>query len=223
MFHVKPDMTIEKLLHFIRAQGLNVNEGQALAFSMYLAMLQDWGRRINLYSTHDRDRLVERHFLASCYYAHYLQDQISTFGRILDLGSGAGFPGIILAILSPGSEVVLLEASRKKSLFLRQVVRSLNLSATVVHERAEQLNLGVDGRFPVVVARAVASLDKLIVYGRRIVRTGGIMITMKGINYAREMLLGHNAQNQLVVSEIDSRWIEFSGSMKNKIMVKVEF
>ncbi len=222
MFHVKPDITVEKLLRFIRTQGMEVDEGQSRVFAAYHEMLLDWGRKINLYSKHDRERLIARHFLVSCYYAYYLRHYIPGANRILDLGSGAGFPGIIIAILLPKSRVVLLESSRKKSLFLRKAGQNLGLSVTVVNERAERMVLSGAERYSVVVARAVASLPRLIEYGKRLARPGGLLLAMKGSNYRQEMRTEDGRGNKLIVNEIDVSWVMFSEMMKNKVLLSVE-
>jgi 16S rRNA (guanine527-N7)-methyltransferase len=122
------------------------------------------------------DRIWGRHLLNCAVLDEYLPPGSS----VCDLGSGAGLPGIVLALLRPDCSVVLLEPLLRRSAFLEEVVADLELTtATVVRARAEDYGKS-DPRHDIVVARAVAPLDRLVEWAMPLLRTGGILLAQKG-------------------------------------------
>ncbi|MGO1894033.1 MAG: 16S rRNA (guanine(527)-N(7))-methyltransferase RsmG [Luteimonas sp.] len=141
----------------------------------YLALLVRWSRTYNLTAVRDPQQMVTRHLLDSLALAPHL-DGVS---NLADLGTGAGLPGIPLAIARPGLQVALVESNGKKARFLRQAVRSLDLDNASVHEcRAEALDL--PGQFDAVTARALATLADIIAFGGHLLRPGGRLLALKG-------------------------------------------
>ena len=106
-----------------RALGLDLTAGQGEQFLAYLDLLLKWNRRINLTSLRTPDEIISRHFLDSLLLLPHLPET----GRLLDIGSGAGFPGLPLKIVRPGLSVDLVEATAKKASFLKEAVRRLGL------------------------------------------------------------------------------------------------
>ena len=117
-------------------------------FTTYLTLLQKWNAKTNLTSIRDEEGILSRHFLESILCARALPSGIQT---LLDFGSGAGFPGLPIAILRPDLQVTLAESQHKKSAFLREAVRTLNLTTQVHAGRAEDLKT----RFDCITLRAV--------------------------------------------------------------------
>lgn len=148
-------------------------------------------RRVNtvlgLISQNDVDRIPLRHFLDSLMPA--LKGILPTDGTILDIGSGGGFPGIPLAIFLPGTDFVLVESNRKKSVFLRKMRRVLALhNVTVRNNRAESLAEIIPGRsYDGAVARAVASVSQLVTWCERVLKPGGRLICYKGLHPEEEI------------------------------------
>ncbi|MFH1079571.1 MAG: 16S rRNA (guanine(527)-N(7))-methyltransferase RsmG [Pseudomonadota bacterium] len=164
------------------AHALNVAlEGQALdLFDRYYRELLLWNEKMNLVSVHTPEQIVIKHFVDSLAPIPYI---IAPRGRLLDIGSGGGFPGIPLKIAQPTLHVSLLEASRKKSSFLKHLIRQLPLSqAVVIHARAESAMQDNVYRhaFQTMISRAAFKLPELFMMARFFLSPGGLLIAMKG-------------------------------------------
>lgn len=140
----------------------------------------------NLVSRRAREELRTRHVPECVAFARTLP---SGGARVLDLGSGGGFPGLVVAICRPDLEVHLLDATAKKTGFLQEVSEELDLGCTVHTGRAEDLaaTSGLRGSFDVVTARAVAPLDRLIGWSLPFLRRNGLLYAMKGDRWAEEL------------------------------------
>ena len=172
--------------------GIALSDGQLGQFQRFLALLTDWSQRMNLVGNADPDVVVRRHFAESIALGAALREReiLRPDGRVLDLGAGAGFPGIPMKIVWPGLTLTLLEATEKKARFLAAAVEALALDGTdVVTGRAE--TLGHDAklreRFDLVVARAVAPLPVLLELALPFARVGGRVAMPKGSRAAAEI------------------------------------
>jgi 16S rRNA (guanine527-N7)-methyltransferase len=138
----------------------------------------------NLVSARARDELRERHIPECLAFAERLPRQ----GRFLDLGSGGGFPGIVVALHEPARSVHLLDATRKKTGFLRDAAATLGITVEVHTGRAEDLGRGeLAGTFDVVTARAVAPLATLVAWSSPFLRPLGALYAIKGERWATEV------------------------------------
>jgi 16S rRNA (guanine527-N7)-methyltransferase len=136
--------------------------------------MDEWGARMNLTAIRDRDQQLTKHVLDSLSVWPWVRGE-----RVADLGSGAGFPGIPLAVLEPQRHFALIESTGKKCDFLREVVRQLALeNVEVVQVRAESYRPQV--RFGTVVARAVGPIPELVRRAGHLVAGGGRLLAMKG-------------------------------------------
>lgn len=136
--------------------GIDLSPQKKELFLSYLSLLLWWNRKINLTSVKDLNLLVRRHFLDSIAIVPYL----TPTGRLMDVGSGAGFPGLPLKIVLPAKEVVLLEARRKRANFLRELIRRLNIEGVrIIERRLEDLEPKEIGLFDDVVTRAFGATD----------------------------------------------------------------
>jgi 16S rRNA (guanine527-N7)-methyltransferase len=143
----------------------------------YAQILADAGVERGLVGPREVDRLWDRHILNSAAIVELLGDD----DRIADIGSGAGLPGIPLALARPGLRVTLIEPLLRRSEFLREVVDDLDLEITVIRGRAEDQSVQVQvGGMDAVVSRAVASLDKLTKWSVPLLVSGGRMVAIKG-------------------------------------------
>jgi 16S rRNA (guanine527-N7)-methyltransferase len=148
---------------------LNAAEGES--FATYLELLLRWNARMNLTAIRDEAGILSRHFVESIACAQALPTGIAT---LLDFGSGAGFPGIPIALCRPEMVVTLAESQGKKAAFLREAVRVLGLSSAIHAGRAETLPL----RFDCVTLRAVDRMEEAVELGGRMVRPGGWLAPM---------------------------------------------
>ena len=158
--------------------GIDLSSEQTRLFIIYLHILQFWNTKINLTSIRDEKGIVIRHFLDSLTIFKFVKGG----SRILDVGSGAGFPGIPLKIVNPSIEITLLESSQKKVYFLKDVIRRLRLEGiSAVCARAESEDNGVQRNYyDFVISRAVGSVDKLVELCKPYLVDDGEIILMRG-------------------------------------------
>ena len=169
-------MTNEQLLRE-GAQLIGVKNLRTDLFLSYIDLLRKWGKRINLSSVLSDREIIIKHLLDSLTVAEF----IPPGSRVLDIGTGAGFPGIPLYIYDPSLSVTLVESVGKKAAFLKEVKRSLGLSGVDIHNaRAEELSDGMRGRFDRVTFRAVGSVNTLVTLGTPYLDIRGEMVIMKG-------------------------------------------
>jgi 16S rRNA (guanine527-N7)-methyltransferase len=155
------------------------NELSSIAESqiqLYLDLLVKWNHKINLTAEKDPDSILKRHVFDSIQYHRAFK-----FGfRLMDIGSGAGFPGIPLKIIFPEVPLVLVESQRKRCSFMETVVRELELDQTeVIHSRAEDISAIWEGQFDAVIFRAVSNLNQCLKLGERFVAPEGRLIVKK--------------------------------------------
>lgn len=171
------------------APRFGLSAAQCEQFARYYALLVDWNSRINLTAITEPQAVVEKHFLDSLL---LLDDvQFKEGDTLIDVGTGAGFPGIPLAIVCPGLEVTLLDSLRKRVTFLETVCGELELSnVTAAHERAELFAKQTAHRdaYDWATARAVARLPLLCEYCLPFVKAGGHFIACKGPDGAAELV-----------------------------------
>jgi 16S rRNA (guanine527-N7)-methyltransferase len=164
-----------------RFLGISLSSSQLDAFSWYSMELIDWNQRINLTAITDPDEIAPKHFLDSL--SCMLVKDFQPGGRAVDVGTGAGFPGLPLKIVFPQFQFVLVESIEKKVTFCQHVIKQLNLNEIeVVHARAEQIGHleGFRESFDWAFARAVASLEILLEYLLPLLKVGGKAIIQKG-------------------------------------------
>ena len=173
---------MEALLSGAQRLGLDLSNDQLLQFQRYFQDLVDWNGRTNLTAITDHREVQTKHFLDSLTVSLGISKDVTTNGTLIDVGSGAGFPGLPLKILWPSLRVTLVESVGKKAAFLRHVTDALGLKGVeVCNERSE--TLGHDDRmretFDVVVSRAVADLSVLAELTLPFCKLGGRVVVQK--------------------------------------------
>lgn len=154
--------------------GLDLECGQKAQLMAYIALLEKWNRAYNLTAIRERKKMLSHHILDSLTVLPYISGR-----HVIDVGSGAGFPGMVLAIADPARHYTLLDSNGKKTRFLQQVVAELGLeNVAVVHARIESYR--AVGPFDCVLARAVASLAELVSLCTGLIGNHGRYIFMKG-------------------------------------------
>jgi len=179
-------MTTDDFIAAARAFDVLLDPAQCDAFETYYRELVVWNARVNLTTITARDEVWVKHFLDSLSVA----PSVRAARRVLDLGSGAGFPGVPLKIALPHLNLTLLEATGKKVAFLQHLVAQLGLrDVAILHARAEDAAHAAAQRtqYDAVVARAVAALATLVEYALPFVRVGGVFIAQKGVAVDDEM------------------------------------
>jgi len=173
----------ELLLKGLGALGLDLTGVQADAFGTYLHELKRWSGAYGLTSLKTDEDIIVKHFIDSCLYFKALPAGI---GSVADVGSGAGLPGLPLKIMRPELRVFLIEASQKKSAFLRHMLRVLGLEGIeCIESRVEDVaGIEVDA----ALTRALFSVGDFIKKAGHIVRPGGLFVLSKGPKAAEELL-----------------------------------
>jgi 16S rRNA (guanine527-N7)-methyltransferase len=169
----------ELLVEGAKGFGIQLNEKQLEAFDLYLRELIKWNQKINLTAIRTEKGIVSKHFIDSLSVFPYLSRTTS----LLDIGSGAGFPGIPLKIVQPSLEVTLVDSVRKKVDFQKHIVRMLGLKGTeAIHGRIQDKEIlqSMTGRFDAVISRAFSDLRTFLRLAFPFLRKGGILIAMKG-------------------------------------------
>lgn len=169
--------------------GLILTPDQVEAFELYYRQLVVWNERANLTAITDYEEVQIRHFLDSLSCLQVLTD-LSPEARCIDIGAGAGFPGLPLKIIRTQLRLTLLESTGKKVSFLEHMVRKLGLQGVeLIKGRAEELGRRPDRResYDVALARAVAQLPVLLEYALPLLKLGGVFVAQKGMEIEDEV------------------------------------
>jgi 16S rRNA (guanine527-N7)-methyltransferase len=178
------------LLSGVQALGLSLTEAQVALLLDYLALLQKWNKVYNLTAVRDPAEMMTHHLLDSLSVIPPLLRQ--TGGqpvRLLDVGSGGGLPGVVIAITCPQIQVTCVDTVGKKAAFIQQAAASLKLpNLRGVHARVESLTAEESGGFDVIGSRAFASLVDFVNWSRPALKPGAAWMAMKGKHPADELL-----------------------------------
>ncbi len=181
------------LIEGSKAFGIQLDEKMVAAFDLYLRELLKWNQKINLTAIRTEKGIVLKHFLDSLSAFPYLSKTAS----LLDIGSGAGFPGIPLKIVRPSLEITLIDSVRKKIDFQRHIIRMLGLKDTeAIHGRIQDKEIlqSMTGRFDAVISRAFSDLQTLRLLAFPFLKKGGILLAMKGELDEKE--IGHLSKRE---------------------------
>jgi len=188
MAHPRTERTLaERLEEGLRELHLELSNAQRERLLQLVAMLARWNRRFNLTAVRDPAWMIGQHLLDSLAILPYLQGT-----RVLDLGSGPGFPGLPLAIARPPAAFTLLDSNGKKTRFAQQAIIELGLSnVRVVRERAEDFR-PPEG-FDTITVRAFAALSDILELARPLLRRDGLLLALKGRRPDREFAVAELA------------------------------
>ena len=209
----------ETLTSQAKELGMKVTPEQAQQFQTYMELLLEWNEKINLTSITEPDQVVEKHFLDSI--TLLLWKKLKQGAKVIDVGTGAGFPGIPLKILRPDVDLTLLDGTMKRLNFLGEVCTALKLSARRVHKRAEEAGLDktMRERYDLATARAVAPLNVLAEYCLPLVKMKGYFIAMKGPGAAQELEEAENALDILGAGEPEVMALTLPGGEERNLVI----
>lgn len=187
-----------KLASGARQLGLLLTKKQLEKFGIYEQLIEEWSKHTNLISSNSREALVARHLLDSL--SCLAMNHVSPGDRVVDIGTGAGLPGIPVKIAEPGISLTLLEASIKRARFLEHTLRELGLKdVRVACYRAEDFAHIETEResYDIALARAVAPMPTLLEYALPLLKTDGALIAQRGKNAKVEVRNAAYANKQL--------------------------
>ena len=165
---------------------MDIDNVSAEKFAVYMELLREWNEKINLTAITDEEGILVKHFFDSCSISEFVDNN----SKIIDIGTGAGFPGLPLKIVNDTLNLTLVDSLNKRINFLNEVKNKLGLkNVETVHGRAE--DVGIDNKYrekyDFAVSRAVAELRILVEYLLPLVKVGGKVIAMKGPNIDKEV------------------------------------
>lgn len=180
-------MEMEKLAKYAKLYDIDVSTEMISKFQKYADILLEWNEKMNLTRITEPDEIIVKHFLDSILLLRYID--LPENAGVIDVGTGAGFPGIPLKIVRPDISLVLLDSLRKRVGFLEHVSEQLDMDNRCIHGRAEEAGRKTELRekFHVATARAVASLPVLSEYCLPFVEVGGIFAAFKGVEISDEV------------------------------------
>ena len=206
---------IKTLIDECKNQNIELDENKAKALKIYKELLVEWNEKMNLTAITEDYEVIIKHFVDCLECTHLITDE----KKIIDVGTGAGFPGMVLAIYYPQIEFTLLDGLNKRLIFLEEVVNKLGLkNVKIVHARAEEAarNEEYFETFDAVVSRAVANLPVLLEYTSPYVKVNGKCIVMKGDNAKEELDLAKNAMNILKIKNIEKKEYKYSYTINDE-------
>ncbi len=169
-------MTILELQRRMKERGIILSPDMAKQLDTYAIFLQEYNEKINLTAITDYEEIIDKHF-----YDSLLAAEKDLSGTLVDVGTGAGFPGVVLKIAFPELKVILLEPLLKRCVFLEELIGKLGLQGIeVVRGRGEEYSLKHREEYDYVTARAVTNMNKLIEICGAMVKIGGSFIAMRG-------------------------------------------
>ncbi|MEA3346285.1 MAG: 16S rRNA (guanine(527)-N(7))-methyltransferase RsmG [Chloroflexota bacterium] len=218
---------MHSLIEGTQAWGMKLSEAQLQAFQTYYEELVAWNARFNLTAITGYQQVQIRHFLDSLSCLLILEERLPSDAppRVIDIGTGGGFPGIPLKLLRPDWDLTLVDSTRKKVCFLEHVVEALRLRGVkTLWARVEELGQDPAHReqYDVATARAVAELSVLAEYLLPLCRIGGVMIAPKGLKARAEVQAAERAIDTLGGRVIEMRRVNLPGLEETRYLIVVE-
>lgn len=202
MNEMQKEKFIEIMQEKLKKLEIHFSMEQTEQFFEYMKLLIEWNEKINLTAITEPEEIITKHFIDSLTILKYIKNDY----KVVDVGTGAGFPGIPLCIMNPTIKMTLVDSLNKRLIFLQEVVNTLKLkNIEIVHARAEELGQNIKYReaFDIATSRAVANLSTLSEYLIPLVKINGKIISMKASNAKQEIDEAQNAI-QILGGQIES-------------------
>lgn len=187
------DFNLQEIAPMCEKFGVHLDSDQCAKLNRYGNLLLEWNEKMNLTAITEPREVLYKHFYDCILFLKHVK--VPQNARLIDVGTGAGFPGMVLKIVRPDLAVTLLDGLNKRLTFLNAVAEDLGLSVETVHLRAEDAgrNPQYRERFDLATARAVSALPTLCEYCLPLVKKGGQFVAMKGSSAAEEVAAAQNA------------------------------
>ena len=210
-----------KMIELSKKINVQLNDEQIKKYFEYMTLLLDWNEKINLTAITEMDDVILKHFIDSMTVLKYIENEES----IIDVGTGAGFPGIPIAIMKKDVKITLLDSLNKRINFLNEVCGELKLNnVDTIHGRAEEIGKNKEHRekYDIAVSRAVANMSTLSEYLLPLVRIGGKCICMKGFEIEQELEQAKFAIKELggKIEKVEKFTLPDSDMERNIIIIK---
>ncbi len=211
----------ELLINTSDKYGINLDDTAVERFDIYAKLLVEWNKVMNLTGITEPDEIIVKHFVDSLTFLTYVDVPQGAF--LIDVGTGAGFPGVPLMIARPDLKVTLLDSTKKRLNFLADVSRETNLEAEIIHARAEDAGKQdcYRERFDFATARAVTNLRDLSEYCLPFVKKGGYFVPMKSAK-AEEEIAGAKKAIHVLGGQIDDMHSFELEDAGNRTIIKIK-
>lgn len=187
-------MTKQEFIDKLASNGLMLSDRQIDQFDLYANFLKEYNEKINLTAITKYEEVLDRHFYDSL----LLSFDIKLAGTLVDVGTGAGFPGVVLKIAYPDLRVILIEPIKKRCVFLNELIEKLGLKGIeVINTRGEDYSLMHREEYDYLTARAVSNLNILIEVCGALVKKGGYFIALRGLSGESEIEEAKSAFDQM--------------------------
>lgn len=206
---------------YAKSMKITIDEDKVKKFYLYMQLLIEWNEKINLTAITEPKEVIIKHFIDSLSISGEIKDN----SKIIDVGTGAGFPGIPLKIYNDTLNITLLDSLNKRTVFLKEVIEKLNLkNIEVIHGRAEDYAKIDKYReiYDYAISRAVAPLNILLEYLSPYVKIGGNVIAMKGSNAEEEINNSNNALKVLKCKITESSKINLPENAGERYIILIE-
>lgn len=208
-------MNREEFLTAVKELGICITDKQLEQLNEYYKALVEWNKKINLTSITEEKDVYLKHFYDSLTISKVIN--LKNSKTLCDVGTGAGFPGIVLKIVYPNLKITLVDALQKRVNYLNTIIKELNLDGiTAIHARGEDLK----EKYDVVTARAVANIEKLLKYTMHLVAPNGVFIAMKG-NISEELndLTRKKISQKYNIVKIEKFLLPYENSQRSLLVI----
>jgi len=213
----------KKLKEISKEINIGLDEQKLEKFKKYMELLLEWNEKINLTAITEENEVILKHFVDSMTVLKYIDESAS----IVDVGTGAGFPGVPISIVNDNINVTLVDSLNKRINFLQEVISEINLSnIKAIHSRAEEFGQNKEHRekYDISVSRAVANLSVLVEYLLPLIKVGGKCICMKGSEVEEEITNAKFAIKELggKIELVDEFCLPGTDIKRNIIVIRKE-
>ena len=220
---MEKELFVEKMQEKSKDLGVRFLVEQTEQFFEYMNLLIEWNEKMNLTAITEPEEIILKHFIDSITILKHIPDD----SEIVDVGTGAGFPGIPLSIMNPTLKITLVDSLNKRLVFLQEVINKLKLqNVEIVHARAEEFGQNKKYRegFDIATSRAVANLSTLSEYLIPLAKVGGKVISMKAANATEEINEAQKAINILggITEKVEEFNLPQSDIGRTVIIIKKE-
>ena len=209
-------MTKEEFLLELEKLGITLTSYQQEQLKKFYHLLISWNEKINLTRITSENEVYLKHFYDSLTITKVID--LNKVNTLCDVGTGAGFPGIVLKIVYPNLKITLVDALEKRVNYLNEIIKELDLSDIVaIHSRGEDLK----EKYDIVTARAVANITKLLNYTMHLVEENGVFIAMKG-NITEELTpaVQKAISKKYSIEKIEEFYLPYENSQRSLVVIK---
>lgn len=208
-------MNKELFIEELKKINIDITDEQLEQLENFYNLLIKWNEKINLTRITEKEDVYLKHFYDSLTITKVVD--LTKINTLCDVGTGAGFPGVVLKIMFPNLKITLVDALQKRVNYLNEIIRDLNLTdIEAIHVRGEDLK----ETFDVVTSRAVANIEKLVKYTMHLVNSNGVMIAMKGnIDEELNLSVKKELEKKYVIKEVNKFLLPVEKSQRSLVVI----